>query len=1794
MEEIILNRLQQLITHIKGLSDSADELNKLSVLSDSDYKKAQVICQKLESFISKFSSELNNYFRLSIDPSADDVSRFTTIQLQAEEVQIELSLKLKEGNPTVNNNQKLSSKLPKLDLPTFDGNLLRWQEFWDQYKSNIHERNLPDVDKLLYLKASLQGSAKKVIEGLESTNKNYHIAVQALRERYGKESQVIDAHYSALTKISPADTSNEECRRVLSEIERHLRVLSSLGENISHNHLRFLILEKFPEELVYELKTKIKSDSIDEIRAELERTISAREEASRLIQDRNPMKSNKYTVESLHIRNGNSSTIQRHRQTLGQRKQGNTYKGLQNSNRRNATRVYNNQSFQNGIKRKLDNQSSTRPKFIPKRPKYSCKFCKQNHYTDQCTKYRTIHERKSMLKGHCFACMQKGHLIKNCTTIRPCNHCEGRHNRALCPKRIPIGGTTPISAMHINTPNRTLLQTAIVEARREEDEPHTETCRVLLDSGSQRSYITEKMAKKLKLDIEEECRLSVYTFGADHPIEYDSSLVKVHISSRTDDKLTVYANMVPLICHQIPYYHKIDGLHRKIILADDGSLGERVDILIGNDYYFSLIGTKKITIQENLHLVDSRLGWIITGQLKSETDKPELDVITYIQSNTITKFSKPDLPLDKSDMKVLWELESIGITDSPKLTREEEAIRNFNETTQFVNGRYSIQWPWKEYPPNLPSNYGMAFGRLTNLIKRSSSEFLQSYDQTLKYQLENGIIEIVPDCETNLEKGKPVHYIPHHGVQQPDKPMRIVYDASAKGKDYKSLNDCLYCGPSLVEDLTNILIRFRTHEIGLTADVEKAFLQIGIQKRDRDVTRFLWVKDIDQPVTQDNLLRLRFCRVPFGIISSPFLLNATIKHHLSKIDNLKRFVDDIYVDNLVTGTNTVEDALTLHKTSKEAFHDISMNLRSWSSNSKEFINQIPDRDDKTTVKLLGLDWHLVDDTLKLRLKDLKEVNTKREVLRNIAQVYDPCGFAVPTLLPGKLFLQDLWKEKSIKWDTILPSELTSKWNEINTSFDDITDICLPRYLAGARPEQINQLHCFTDASTKAYAAVVYLVNSSGKGFIIGKSRLVPVKDRDHLKIPRLELLGTVIGNRLLKYAEDSLRLKISQHFLWTDSQIVIDWINSDKLLTPFVTRRVSEIKENKKLVVRYVPTELNPADIGTRTGKSKSEKSYWLQGPDFLLQKETTWPTDRVKELSLLSREGLSRTEEQVNTNSNNMANKGKSIPTRQNHSQHDRALIEEIKLLQKQHFPDEYSGKVTHLSRNLGLFVDIDGLLRSEGRMKNTDWSYDMKHPILLPRHSDFTNKIIKNIHESNYHVGASHTLTLVRQQFWIPKGRAVVERILKKCPQCVKHGGGPFPLPPTPALPPERVNYSSPFTYTGLDYLGPVLVNTENGIQKRWICLYTCLAVRAIHLEVVQNMTAEETLLALRRMISTRGIPAVITSDNAQQFKLTAEVLTRPFCIQNNIRWRFIPQLAPWYGGFYERLVALVKHCMKRTLQKNLLNDSQLLTIIKEIEAVLNTRPLTFVDAEQDHILKPSDFLAMSKCLTPDVDCNDLTLQGTVTKTDLISSWKRGLKILEEFKSMFVNRYLPSLRERYKNSPKEPRVKAKLKPKIGQVVQIKGDTSNRHSWKVGRLMEVSESGRTAKVKIGNKEYTRSVGQLYPLEADEEYNELFTEDTEPFANDSISDMRQNVVNNDDDSNDDTWEMEILENTNDIESCQVEEPEMDTADDYQQGRTFDTQNESLNSNDVEKPKRAAATRALEKIREWTQNLVTLF
>ncbi|MBV2113425.1 MAG: aspartyl protease family protein [Candidatus Thiodiazotropha sp. (ex Ctena orbiculata)] len=1165
----------------------------------------------------------------------------------------------------------------------------------------------------------------------------------------------------------------------------------------------------------------------------------------------------------------------------------------------------------------------------------SCRYCNESHWNDECSRYPTVEARKRRIKGSCFICLKQGHKSDECTLKKSCYYCGqmNNHHRSLCPEKF---GSLQHENVHLveetplqNDLNRTenvllsssemvLMQTSKASIKNAISGVQGNV-RILFDTGSQRTFITESLARRLGLKRGNMDEIMLVTFGSDRPQRVRTPSTTLDIELNDGSSIRVSANIVPNITGtihrgplQIKDLENWDFMWSKYSLADTLPFereSSSIELLIGSDFYLDLILPQRVEIKPGLYMLATKLGWMLSGRVSGganndqseKTLEPNMLVITYgseIERET-SLFTNVDKSVPtKHNIEDFWKLETIGIYDSPVDAQDNRILRSFLETLKYEGERYYVNWPWKDESPDLPENRELAFGRFKSLMHRMkhNSELIKQYDNIIQDQHKLGIIERIRSEPNDVIK----HYIPHHAVINPLKTttkVRVVYDASAKAKkSHRSLNECLYRGPVMLQDLIGILLRFRLNNIAIVADIEKAFLQIGLNENAKDVTRFFWIRDINCPNIENNIQVYRFCRVPFGIISSPFLLSATLNHHLDSFKSCiaENIRNNIYVDNVITGTDTVSAAVKFYKEAKQIFTKASMNLRDWTSNSPQVLAEIPvtDKAQGETMKVLGLTWSIRDDTLSLKLSNLDSVSllSKRMILKQIASVYDPLGLFNPVTLRGKLFLQNLWNKK-YSWDDKLPKEEREQWNVIKGELKVLTTCKFPRHVGLNQTDDITyRLLGFCDASKQAYAAVIYL-HQSTKDFcktdiVFSKLRLAPNKE---ITIPRLELLAALIGTRCIQFVAAQLQLPIVQKHLWIDSQCVLSWICNNKLLTQFVENRVAEIKKHNDITFHYIPSKENPADIASRGVDIDSllNSNLWWTGPEWLTQSSNTWPVwndistkDTVRQVQseykklspqinteLVAGEGalkaskgntaegsspfgidikrfssvtrLLRVTALVSRFINKLKKKNDHYKGQINPSELERAERQWIAYTQKSHYTTllkaVIENKPNNLKSQLGVYVDEKGLLRCRGRLERSDINEGSKLPLLLPKDEYFTQLIIEYIHKGCQHAGIALTLAQVRQNYWVPQGRSAVKRILKNCTVCRRWEGGPYQMPPMPPLPRERVTESVPFSHTGIDYFGPLFTKTKTEPQKMWVCLFTCLVTRAVHLELL-----------------------------------------------------------------------------------------------------------------------------------------------------------------------------------------------------------------------------------------------------------------------------------------------------------------------------------------------------------------------
>ena len=1072
---------------------------------------------------------------------------------------------------------------------------------------------------------------------------------------------------------------------------------------------------------------------------------------------------------------------------------------------------------------------------------------------------------------------------------------------------------------------------------------------------------------------------------------------------------------------------------------------------------------------------------------------------------------------------------------------------------------------------NLATNYSTARNRLNGLLKRfnNNDELYEQYDQVIQEYQAEGIIEDV----TNVETENPVYYMPHHPIIKESRittKLRIVFDASSHERESRSLNECLFTGPNLNPDLLSILIKFRQHRVAMMADITKAFLQIGLNERDRDVLRFLWFKERPAPFEDLKLAIMRMTRVPFGATASPFLLAATIRHHLKKYEEkyseeVKVLDECLYVDDLITGADNEENALKLYQRAKEIMSSAGMKLCKWNTNSSELQNKWKQRNNEEIVeikgpnplKVLGRTWNRDTDEFLFETNELinflqNKRDTKRGVLQAAARIFDPIGFLSPFTIRVKCLFQEMW-ERGISWDEDLPIDLAQTWHQWCSEIPYLKKITTTRRYdddnaiekkceTSVNTTVEREIHVFTDASEKAYCAAAYLrcVKRNGEcttSLIASKTKVAPLKK---MTLPRLELMGALIGARLGKFIANNLNMKDTEIQFWTDSMITFHWIkSSSKQWKPFVENRVSEIQtltlpKNWK----HCSGKENPADRRKICGKSAQalqEDTLWWHGPEWLKDGAQTHETEPqlmnenddvmeyVVQNTIVKTESVCTVSPLFELNRYSGLNRVLRITAwiqrfvhnaRTKEKRNGQLCTEEIqqaeqywiKRTQSDSFPKEMNGllknaNVDRHSKIISLkpFLDECGLLRIGGRLQETNWSFTQKHPYILPGNDALSELLIRKAHEDVMHSGLQATLNQLRETYWILKSRQMTKSCVKRCLICRRarvKAGQQISAP----LPKDRINEAQAFEITGVDFAGPIYVKPDN--KKAYIALFTCAVTRAVHLELVSDLTTDAFLLALKRFIARRGICSVIYSDNAKTFKKAEKDLKflwtlmkgkeiQELFADKRIVWKYIVERAAWWGGMWERLVRSVKTCLRKIMGRSYLKFEELQTMICEVEAVINSRPLSYLHTESSEPspLTPAHFLTGQRITT--LPPYPLGLRNSSSEKTTATQLNKRLQYRQRLSTNFWNRwkkdYLMELRSAHHvSNPSNQSIF-----KVGDVVLIHEDKQPKHMWKMGRIADTF-MGRDGKIRAcavrvpSGFVIRRPIQLLYPLEVDE------------------------------------------------------------------------------------------------------------
>ncbi|XP_051155340.1 uncharacterized protein LOC127277935 [Leptopilina boulardi] len=635
----------------------------------------------------------------------------------------------------------------------------------------------------------------------------------------------------------------------------------------------------------------------------------------------------------------------------------------------------------------------------------------------------------------------------------------------------------------------------------------------------------------------------------------------------------------------------------------------------------SLICQGQIRLNESnnydMILQETRLGWIIGGSILSDSTNNERSLL----QNQLTGIERK--------LKNFWEMDDVFTTkilSKEEQTCEEHFIKNVNRNE---DNQFFIALPFNEKVKYLGNSKQSALNRFKTLLRKFKRNPMieEKYSTVMQEYIDLGHMTAI-DENFQEEEG---FYLPHHAVIKDSSlttKMRVVFDGSAKDENGLSLNDTLMTGPTIQQDICSLLIRFLTHQFVLTGDIEKMYRQFWVREEDRKYQK-IWWKDANG---KEKIFHLN--TVTFGLSAAPFLAIRCLHQLADDFNNefpeaAKVIKEDIYVDDLLTGTDEFESALNLRNDVIELLKKGQLNMRQWASNDPRLLEGLPESNvnvkmkfsEDSTIKTLGLYWKSNTDEIAYTILPIATnvKMTKRIMLSEVAKIFDPLGFLGPVIIKGRMILHRLWLEK-LDWDDAVPLSIFTDWKKYSSQLIELNNISFERKVIISEARDI-QLHGFCDASEKGYGACIYIRSTNIHGkiqtrLLCSKARVAPIKTTS---LPRLELCSASLLSDLFTSVQQAIKHQINRIIFWSDSMIALHWIKTPphKLLV-FVGNRVSNIQQKtENSEWRHVRSTDNPADHLPRGLYPKEfiEDSNWKNGPIWLSQDESTWP---ISELTVL------------------------------------------------------------------------------------------------------------------------------------------------------------------------------------------------------------------------------------------------------------------------------------------------------------------------------------------------------------------------------------------------------------------------------------------------------------------------------------------------------------------------------------------------------------------------------------------------
>ena len=1559
----------------------------------------------------------------------------------------------------------LKPLLPRIQVPTFSGNFKDWNAFISLFNSVVHNQPITNIEKFQYLRSFLSSDALKLIDHFQITDSNYLLAYDSLCSRYDNPRVSANTYINDLLNFK-ASGSNPYV-----SLQKYLNVHLDAVKAYEHvnipNHHDYLLFQ-----ICYSHLDKSMQNLFD-VKFPVNH-IPKYDDLMEFIQ--------------LQLR-----TAEMHSETGTSRKQ---VKSLFTST-----------------------HSKSR---IDEKPK--CILCQSFHKLHACPIFNqmSISDRYETLKKFsvCFNCFGS-HLRNKCNSKYKCKLCQKPHHTMLHvadsvdSKDKPSKPVSLSCGLNDSFARKTVLlgtATALLLCSNGSYKP----IRLVLDSASQVSCITQRCVKMSGLQIKPS---NVQISGICNTNSSSLGLSECTLKpTRGGRNLKFKAVVLNEITSQVPtsvhFSHKFSKYH----LADQ-TPDDNIDLLLGADLFVNVLLSKPLIRGKpsGLHTI---FGLVLIG---------EIPMVASSSNNVHSLFTTAQ-SLDESLSK-FWQIEEVSEKhqENPEDIMCEQLFQA--TTTRDVNGRYVVQLPHSSITSD-GTNREIALKRFYNLERRliNNSKLQVEYSNFMKEYLDSGHMSPAQQSAS--------YVIPHSSVFKDSSTtrLRVVFDASCKDSKGISLNDRLLRGPVLLKDISFVLSGFRLYPVALCADIKAMYRQILVSPEHRANQHIFWRFSPQEPVTEYELNT-----VTYGLKPSSFLAQRTIHQLVQDEGSAYPLASDVllnhtFVDDIVAGADCEDQANMLFHQLNELLMKGGFVLRKWSSSSPNLLLNVPSEHKETprcidntndlAYKVLGMQWNASSDSFTYLIVPFTGAVTKRSVLSYIARMFDVCGWLTPFIFQSKHIMQ-LLHLAGVGYDDELPSHLTQVWLSHVSNVNVLSSINIPRLIPVNKSDQIDVVG-FCDASMKGYASVFYLrciqTNSVSVHLLKAKSRVAPLKV---ISVPRLELCAALLLSRLYKSLM-SFWEKLPSHnvYLFSDSKIVLSWLKipSYKLKT-FVSNRVAEIVETvPPHLWHYVPSENNPADCASRglDPNQLLDHEMWFNGPQFLYESNLNLP--QVEILDDTNVELLELRPKQVLSSSvsfNDLVDEMEKFSSfhrlkrvfalvlrfinRCQRKKGNLSRVEElenslnvcVRLVQQKYFISQIkllkSNSYIPDLRALAPFLDDNGSVRVGGRLSKSDLPTDVKHPLLIPKCSHLAELICMHFHNISLHAGPQGTRALIQTKYWIPGIGHLIKRCISQCVICYRLSA-PVLQPPMADLPAARFDQIRPFINVAIDFAGYFNVKEsskrKSSLFKSYVCVFVCLSTKAIHLEMVSQLTSSAFLAALDRFVARRGLCSQIFSDNGTNFvagnkelidvchflkKSSCEI--ERYLATKQIRWKFNPAAAPHFTGLAEAAVKSFKHHLIRTIRNHTLTQEEFLTVICRIEAVLNSRPLCSLPSsplDADQFLTPGHFIIGGPLLAvPELSVTHISLNR-------LSRWQLIIQCVQSFWKKWSSSYLQSLMQRYKWT------KPSLPLKVGDIVILKKMNTPPLSWPLAKVICLfpDEKGiaRVAKLQCSGAQFTRSVNSLIPL----------------------------------------------------------------------------------------------------------------